>query len=115
MRINRRAIGGDVLHTFRRLRAGMTAKARALHDERVLAISAVLELAAERKKLGIAQKVVAGRMGVSQPVVARLERPLEPSWRQPSLSVLSRYARALGLEIEVRVRRPRPALRRRAA
>ncbi len=100
---------------MQRLRAGMTAKARALHAERVLAISAVLELAAERKKLGIAQKVVAGRMGASQPVVARLERPVDPSWRQPSLSVLSRYARALGLEIALRVRRPRPALRRRAA
>ena len=115
MRINRRAIGGDVLQTFRRLRAGMSEAARALHDERVLAISAVLELAAERKKRGIPQKVIAARMGVSQPVVARLERPLEGAWRQPSLSVLSRYARALGLELELRVRRPRPALRPRAA
>lgn len=44
-------------------------------------------------------------MGVSQPVIARLEKPFESSWRQPSLSVLSRYAAALGLTLEVRVRR----------
>lgn len=43
-------------------------------------------------------------MGVSQPVIARPEKPLEPTWRQPSLSVLSRYAAALGLVLEVRLR-----------
>ncbi len=115
MKVNRRAVGGDVLQTLRRLRAGMGETGRALHDERILAIVAVLELAAERKRRRISQKAVAERMGVSQPVVARLERPLEEAWRQPSLSVLSRYARALGLELELRVKRPRPALRRSAA
>jgi hypothetical protein len=43
-------------------------------------------------------------MGVSRPAVARLEKPFEPTWRQPSLSVISRYAAALGLGIEVRLR-----------
>lgn len=76
---------------------------------------AVLELAAERKKRGISQKTLPARMGVSQPVVARLERPLEDAWRQPSLGVLSRYAKALGLELELRVKRPRRALSRPAA
>ena len=115
MRISRRAVGGDALQTFRALRARMTETARAIHDERVLAIAAMLELAAERRRRGISQEVLAERMGVSQPVVARLERPLEGAWRQPSLSVLSRYARALGLELELRVKRPRPAVRRPAA
>jgi hypothetical protein len=41
-------------------------------------------------------------MGVSQPVVARPEKPLEPMWRPPSMSVLSRYAAALGLVLELR-------------
>jgi hypothetical protein len=40
----------------------------------------------------IAQRMVAERMGVSQPVIARQEKPLQPTWRQPSLSVLSRFA-----------------------
>jgi hypothetical protein len=43
-------------------------------------------------------------MGVTQPVIARLEKPLDRAWRQPSLSVLSRYAAALGLLLEVRLR-----------
>jgi phage-related protein len=41
-----------------------------------------------------------------QLVIARLEKPLEPTWRQPSLSVLSRYAAALGLVLEVPLRPP---------
>ena len=115
MRINRHVVGGDVLRTFQKLRVGMDEASRARHDERVLAILAVLELAAERKRRGMSQKAVAEKMGVSQPVIARLERPLEPTWRQPSLSVLSRYARALGVALELRVRRPRHALGRPAA
>ena len=115
MKATRGAISGDVMKTFRRVRAGMSGPARALYDERVLAIRTVLELTAERKKRRISQGAVAERMGVSQPVIARLERPLEEAWRQPSLSVLSRYARALGLELEFRVKRPRTAPRRRAA
>ena len=115
MKINRRAIGGDVRETFRTLRAGMSERARGVHDKRVLAIAAVLALAAERNQRGISQKAVAERMKVSQPVVARLERPLQRAWRQPSLGVLARYARVLGLELRLEVKRPRQAPRRRAA
>ncbi len=115
MKVNRRAIGGNSLRTFRTLRTGMEEAARARYEQRVLAIVAVLELVAERKRRGISQKIVAERMGVSQPVVARLERPMEARWRQPSLSVLSRYAHALGLELELRVKRARRAAVRQAA
>jgi transcriptional regulator with XRE-family HTH domain len=82
----------------------MTAKERAAYDERVLAIRTVLELVEQRQKRRLSQRTIAERMGVSQPVIARLEKPLEPTWRQPSLSVLSRYAAALGLVLEVRFR-----------
>ena len=115
MKGNPHAVGGDVRHTFKRARLTMGETARAMHDERVLAIAAVLELVADRKRRRIPQRTVAARMGVSQPVIARLERPLEAAWRQPSLSVLSRYARALGLELELRVRHPASASRRPAA
>jgi transcriptional regulator with XRE-family HTH domain len=64
----------------------------------------VLELVEQRHKRRLSQRTLAERMGVSQPVIARLEKPLEPTWRQPSLSVLSRYAAALGLVLEVRLR-----------
>ena len=82
----------------------MTAKERAAYDERVLAIRTVLELVEQRQKRRLSQRMLAQRMGVSQPVIARLEKPLEPTWRQPSLSVLSRHAAALGLVLEVRLR-----------
>jgi len=37
----------------------------------------------------LSQRTIAQRMGESQPVIARLEKPFEPTWRQPSLSVVS--------------------------
>jgi transcriptional regulator with XRE-family HTH domain len=94
----------DVLTHLAALRTGMTAKERATYDERILAIRTVLELVEQRQKRRLSQRRLAERMGVSQPVIARLEKPLEPTWRQPSLSVLSRYAAALGLVLEVRLR-----------
>jgi transcriptional regulator with XRE-family HTH domain len=89
------------------LRTGMTAKERSACDERVLAISAVLELVEQRQKRRLSQRTLAGRMGVSQPMIARLEKPLASTWPQPSLRVLSRYAATLSLVLEVRLR-PRP-------
>jgi len=99
-----RVASDDVMSHLAALRKGMTAEERASYDERVLAIRTVLELAEQRKKRRLAQRTIANRMGVSQPVIARLEKPFEPTWRQPSLSVLSRYATALGLTLEVRLR-----------
>jgi ribosome-binding protein aMBF1 (putative translation factor) len=98
-------VGTDVLAHLARLRRRMPSEERAKYDERIVAIRTVLELAEYRRKHGISQKTVAERMRVKQPVVARLERPFDAAWRQPSLAVLSRYAAALGLVIEVRIRR----------
>ncbi len=98
------AMNDDVMKHLAAVRKRMTAEERATYDERVLAIRTVLELIERRKTLRLPQRTVAERMGVTQPVIARLEKPLESSWRQPSLSVLSRYAAALGLTIEVRLR-----------
>jgi len=98
-------IGGDVLAHLARLRRRMSPEERAAYDERVLAIRTVLELAEHRRKRRLSQKAIAERMGVTQPVIARLEKPFDAAWRQPSLSVLSRFAAALGLVLEVRLRR----------
>jgi DNA-binding XRE family transcriptional regulator len=49
------------------------------------------ELIAARTRAGLTQAQVAGRMGTTQSVVARLE-----SGRLPSLRTLLRYARATG-------------------
>jgi DNA-binding XRE family transcriptional regulator len=104
MKGRRQAASDDVMAHLAKLRSDMTVEERAAYDERVLAVRTVLELVEQRKKRRLAQRTIADRMGVSQPVIARLEKPLEPSWRQPSLSVLSRYAAALGLVLEVRLR-----------
>jgi DNA-binding XRE family transcriptional regulator len=104
MKGRRQAASDDVMAHLAKLRSDMTVEERAAYDERVLAVRTVLELVEQRKKRRLAQRTIADRMGVSQPVIARLEKPLEPSWRQPSLSVLSRYAAALGMVIEVRLR-----------
>ncbi len=97
--------GGDVLAHLARLRRRMSPEERAVYDERVLAIRTVLELAEHRRKRRLSQKTIAERVGVTQPVIARLAKPFDAAWRQPSLNVLSRYAAALGLVLEVRLRR----------
>ena len=104
MKGRRRAARDDVMAHLAALRDGLSAKERAAYDQRVVAIRTMLELVEQRKKRRLSQQAIAERMGVSQPVIARLEKPLEPTWRQPSLSVLSRYAAALGLVLEVRLR-----------
>ncbi|MBI3016338.1 MAG: XRE family transcriptional regulator [Candidatus Tectomicrobia bacterium] len=98
-------IDGDALAHLARLRRRLSPEERAAYDERILAIRTVLELADHRRKRRLSQKTIAERMGVTQPVIARLEKPFDAAWRQPSLSVLSRYAAALGLVLEVRLRR----------
>ncbi len=100
----RRAVTDDVMAHLAALRKGMTAKERLAYDERRLTIQTVLELVEQRKQRRLSQAATAARMGVSQPVIARLEKPFESTWRQPSLTVLSRYAAALGLVLEVRLR-----------
>src|SRR3970282_1977359 len=98
-------IGGDVLAHLARLRRRMSPEERAAYDERVLAIRTVLELAEHRRKGRLSQKIIARPLGETPPVRPRLEKPFDAAWRHPSLSVLSRYAAALGLVLEVRLRR----------
>jgi DNA-binding XRE family transcriptional regulator len=53
------------------------------------------ELAAKRIEMGLSQKIVAAKMGTTQPALARLER----GEIDPKLSTLERYAEALGQRI----------------
>ena len=104
MKIRHKAVNDDLMRHLATLRRGMTAEERGAYDERLLAIRTVLELVEQRKKRRLSQRMIAERMGVTQPVIARLEKPLEATWRQPSLSVLSRYAAAVGLFLGARLR-----------
>jgi hypothetical protein len=98
------AASDDVMSRLVGLRSGLTAEEGATYDERVLAIRSVLDLVEQCKRRRLTQRTIADRMGVGQPVIARPENPFEPSWRQPCLSVLSRYAAALDMVLEVRLR-----------
>jgi predicted transcriptional regulator len=58
------------------------------------------ELAARRRAAGLSQSEVAGRMGTSQPAIARLEAG-EVDVR---MSTVQRYAAALGHRVELHLR-----------
>ena len=56
------------------------------------------QLIEARTRAGLSQRDLAVRMGTSQPTVARLE-----GGHKPSLKTLERYAKALGMEVEIRL------------
>ncbi|HTX69607.1 MAG TPA: helix-turn-helix transcriptional regulator [Thermoleophilia bacterium] len=58
------------------------------------------ELLAARSGAGLTQEQVAASMGTTKSAISRLEAVGGPS---PSLATLSRYARAVGCEVEVRL------------
>jgi DNA-binding XRE family transcriptional regulator len=74
----------------------------ALEDEFV-ALAALLEA---RTAAGLTQTEVAKRMGISQPVLARIESSLGNKNHSPSLNTLRKYARACGLKLEIRMVKP---------
>lgn len=71
----------------------------ALEDE----FAALAELLKARKDAGLTQADVAKRMGVSQPVLARIESSLGNRNHAPSLSTLRRYAQACGKRLVIRM------------
>lgn len=74
----------------------------ALEDE-----FAVLDaLLKARNAAGLTQAQVASRMGVSQPVVARIESSLGSKKHSPSLNTLRRYASACGMKLQIQMVSP---------
>jgi ribosome-binding protein aMBF1 (putative translation factor) len=70
----------------------------ALNDE----FAALAELLRARQTAGLTQADLAARMGVSQPVVARIESSVGSRKHAPSLSTLRRYADACGRRLVIR-------------
>ena len=70
---------------------------RRANDAQLIALAVLDELVAERRKAGLAQRTVARRMGVPQPVVSRLES----GSHSPNLTTLARYAEAIGCRLMV--------------
>ncbi|MBN1928040.1 MAG: helix-turn-helix transcriptional regulator [Chlorobiaceae bacterium] len=71
----------------------------ALEDE----FSALAALLEARTKAGLTQAEIASRMGVSQPVVARIESSLGSQAHSPSLNTLRRYAQACGMKLVIQM------------
>lgn len=71
----------------------------ALEDE-FAALGALLNA---RKDAGLTQADVAARMGVSQPVLARIESSLGSRKHSPSLATLRKYAGACGKKLVIQI------------
>ncbi len=71
----------------------------ALEDE-FAALAALLDA---RKNAGLTQADVAKRMGVSQPVLARIESNLGSRKHSPSLATLRKYADACGKRLVIQM------------
>jgi DNA-binding XRE family transcriptional regulator len=64
--------------------------------------AALAELLKARQSAGLTQAQLAERMGVSQPVVARIEGNIGSRKHAPSLATLRRYAEACGQRLVIR-------------
>ena len=71
----------------------------AMEDE----FEALGALLVARKEAGLTQEDVATRMGVSQPVLARIESSLGSRKHSPSLATLRKYAAACGKKLVIRM------------
>jgi DNA-binding XRE family transcriptional regulator len=71
----------------------------ALEDE----FAALAALLRARKDAGLTQADVAERMGVSQPVLARIESSLGSRKHSPSLATLRKYADACGKKLVIQM------------
>ena len=75
----------------------------ALEDE-FAALAALLDA---RLQAGLTQAQVASKMGVSQPVLARIESSLgNKQDHSPSLNTLRRYASACGMKLVIQMVKP---------
>jgi predicted transcriptional regulator len=70
-----------------------------IEREEMPALDAVLKA---RKDSGMSQTDIARAMGVSPPVVSRLENALITGKHSPSIATLRRYAAAMGKRLEFR-------------
>lgn len=79
------------------------AKFAVAYDELEDEFAALAALLKARSIAGLTQAEVAKRMGVSQPVVARIESSLGKKDHSPSLHTLRRYANACGMKLVIQM------------
>lgn len=76
---------------------------REAYDSLADEFATLAELLRARQRAGLTQAQLAERMGVSQPVVARIEASVGSRKHAPSLSTLRRYAEACGQRLVIRI------------
>lgn len=79
-------------------RLAVRAEIDRLEREEMPALDSILRA---RKEANMTQEDIAKRMGVSAPVVSRLENALITGKHSPSLATLRKYAAAMGKRVEV--------------
>ncbi|MEX0702613.1 MAG: helix-turn-helix transcriptional regulator [Planctomycetales bacterium] len=77
---------------------------RAEYDAQAEEFALLDELLRARRRAGLTQAEVAARMGTKAPAVARLEGSGGSPRHSPSVDTLRKYARAVGCELEIRLR-----------
>ncbi len=77
-------------------------EARAEYDAQAPEFKLARELITARTRAGLTQTELAERMGVSQPVVARIEGSIGSRKHAPSLATLRKYADACGQRLVIR-------------
>jgi len=79
---------------------------RVAYDALENEFAALAALLDARLQAGLTQAQVASRMGVSQPVLARIESSLGKQDHSPSLNTLRRYATACGMKLVIQMVKP---------
>lgn len=76
---------------------------KAAYDELDTEFALLRELLDARRRAGLTQSGVAGRMGTKPTAVTRLETALSANKHSPTLGTLKKYAKAVGCKLEVRL------------
>ncbi len=77
---------------------------RAAYETQAEEFALLDELLRARQRAGLTQAEVAQRMGTQTPAVARLEAGGGKARHSPSLATLRKYAKAVGCDLEIRLR-----------
>jgi DNA-binding XRE family transcriptional regulator len=72
---------------------------RKAYEEETKALSIGLQLANQRKRIGLTQAEVAKKIGTSTPQLSRTERRPE----NVNMRTLMRYAEAVGMELDIKL------------
>lgn len=88
---------------YAKKRGSTDKKFRVAYDDLSDEFEALAALLHARTAAGLTQAEVAERMGVSQPVVARIESSLGKKAHSPTIDSLRRYANACGMKLVIRM------------